>query len=104
MKNDRMINSLITYNVNEDVNRRVLFSDFAYNRINLFFVSQVVTAVSSGLSALGRERLDEVQLHLVRSEDDVFTSCLLNNLEIAPPIPTDPPVCFAEASQCRIIW
>lgn len=84
MKNDGVINSLITYNVNENVNRRVFFNDFAYNCINLFFVSQVVAAVSPGLSALGRERLDEaVQLLLIWSEDDDITSCLLNNVEIA---------------------
>lgn len=42
-----------------------LFSDFACNRINLFSISQV-TAISPGLSVLGRERLDKaVQFHLV---------------------------------------
>lgn len=65
MKNDMMTNYLKTYIVNVDVNRGALFSDFAYNRINLFSISQV-TAISPGLSALGSERLDEaVQFHLV---------------------------------------
>lgn len=48
-----MINSLKTYIVDENVDRRALFSDFAYNRINLFSISQV-TAVPPGLAALGR--------------------------------------------------
>lgn len=99
MKNDRMINFFIIYNVNENVNWWVFFSDFVYNCINLFFVFQVVIVVFLGFFVLGRERFDEVvQFYLVRFEDDVFIFCFLNNLEIVFLIFIDLLVCFVGVS------